>query len=186
MVSRPSPSLQARCSLRKHGGTRLITRRPLSGSRPLASVLGRARRASAARSALRVCRTTARAARRRCCEHHDHGSRHRYRRAARRTTRAGGAQDTFYVGNLKGVSRVYQQTFIDPYAVARPRPSQAPGARPAPATALPRLTCRGLSHASHLPSCLHAAPKAVLGARAPESFFNRNPSRNCYDSRIWS
>jgi hypothetical protein len=27
-----------------------------------------------------------------------------------------GAQDTFYVGNLKGVSRVYQQTFIDTYA----------------------------------------------------------------------
>jgi hypothetical protein len=25
----------------------------------------------------------------------------------------GGAQDTFYVGNLKGVGRVYQQTFID-------------------------------------------------------------------------
>jgi hypothetical protein len=31
-----------------------------------------------------------------------------------------GAQDTFYVGNLKGVGRVYQQTFIDTYAkVAR-------------------------------------------------------------------
>src|ERR671922_668121 len=27
----------------------------------------------------------------------------------------GGAQDTFYVGNLKGVGRVYQQTFIDTY-----------------------------------------------------------------------
>jgi hypothetical protein len=27
-----------------------------------------------------------------------------------------GAQDTFYVGNLKGVGRVYQQTFIDIYA----------------------------------------------------------------------
>ena len=26
------------------------------------------------------------------------------------------AQDTFYVGNLKGVGRVYQQTFIDTYA----------------------------------------------------------------------
>ena len=60
-------------------------------------------------------------------EHHDHGSRHRYRRAARRTTRAI-AEDTFYVGNLKGVGRVYQQTFIDTYAVARPLPSQAPGA----------------------------------------------------------
>ena len=24
-----------------------------------------------------------------------------------------GAQDTFYVGNLKGVGRIYQQTFID-------------------------------------------------------------------------
>jgi hypothetical protein len=27
-----------------------------------------------------------------------------------------GAQDTFYVGNLKGVGRVYQQTFIDLYS----------------------------------------------------------------------
>jgi hypothetical protein len=27
-----------------------------------------------------------------------------------------GAQDTFYLGNLKGVGRVYQQTFIDTYA----------------------------------------------------------------------
>src|SRR6187401_1450179 len=27
-----------------------------------------------------------------------------------------GAQDTFYVGNLKGVGRAYQQTFIDTYA----------------------------------------------------------------------
>jgi hypothetical protein len=30
--------------------------------------------------------------------------------------RAGcGAQDTFYVGNLKGVGRIYQQTFINSY-----------------------------------------------------------------------
>jgi hypothetical protein len=27
-----------------------------------------------------------------------------------------GAQDTFYVGNLKGLGRVYQQTFVDTYA----------------------------------------------------------------------
>ena len=27
-----------------------------------------------------------------------------------------GAQDTFYVGTLKGVGRIYQQTFIDPYS----------------------------------------------------------------------
>jgi hypothetical protein len=27
-----------------------------------------------------------------------------------------GAQDTYYVGNLKGVGRIYQQTFIDTYA----------------------------------------------------------------------
>jgi len=27
-----------------------------------------------------------------------------------------GSQDTFYVGNLKGVGRIYQQTFIDTYA----------------------------------------------------------------------
>jgi hypothetical protein len=35
-----------------------------------------------------------------------------------------GAQDTFCVGNLKGVGRVYQQTFIDTYAATgRPSPS---------------------------------------------------------------
>ena len=28
-----------------------------------------------------------------------------------------GAQDTFYVGNLKSVGRVYQQTFIDTYSL---------------------------------------------------------------------
>ena len=27
-----------------------------------------------------------------------------------------GAQDTFYVGNMKGVGQTYQQTFIDTYA----------------------------------------------------------------------
>ena len=27
-----------------------------------------------------------------------------------------GSQDTFYVGTLKGVGRIYQQTFIDTYA----------------------------------------------------------------------
>ena len=31
-----------------------------------------------------------------------------------------GAQDTFYVGNLKGVGRVYQQTFINTYAKTSP------------------------------------------------------------------
>jgi hypothetical protein len=64
------------------------------------------------------------------------------RRAARRATWAI-AEDTFDVGNLKGVGRVYQQTFIDAYAVARPLPSQARDARPAEATApLPRA-CAG-------------------------------------------
>ena len=27
-----------------------------------------------------------------------------------------GAQDTFYVGTLKGVGRIYQQTFINTYS----------------------------------------------------------------------
>ena len=27
-----------------------------------------------------------------------------------------GAQDTFYVGTLKGVGRIYQQTFVDTYS----------------------------------------------------------------------
>jgi len=30
-----------------------------------------------------------------------------------------GAQDTFYVGNMKGVGRIYQQTFIDTYSKVR-------------------------------------------------------------------
>jgi hypothetical protein len=30
-----------------------------------------------------------------------------------------GAQDTFYVGNLKGVGRIYQQTSIDTYTKVR-------------------------------------------------------------------
>jgi hypothetical protein len=28
-----------------------------------------------------------------------------------------GSQDTFYVGNLKGVGRIYQQTFVDTYFI---------------------------------------------------------------------
>ncbi len=52
-----------------------------------------------------------------------------------------GAQDTFYVGTLKGVGRIYQQTFLDTYtklAFAKlydrktpaggGRPTQRPGA----------------------------------------------------------
>ena len=27
-----------------------------------------------------------------------------------------GAQDTYYVGTIKGVGRIYQQTFIDTYS----------------------------------------------------------------------
>ena len=27
-----------------------------------------------------------------------------------------GSQDTFYVGNMKGVGRIYQQTFVDTYS----------------------------------------------------------------------
>jgi hypothetical protein len=27
-----------------------------------------------------------------------------------------GSQDTFYVGNMKGVGRIYQQAFVDTYA----------------------------------------------------------------------
>jgi transposase InsO family protein len=47
-----------------------------------------------------------------------------------------GAQDTFYVGTLKGVGRIYQQTFIDTYAkvgFAKLVRSQDPGDRGGPA-----------------------------------------------------
>jgi hypothetical protein len=45
--------------------------------------------------------------------------------------------------NLKGVGRVYQQTFIDAYAGARPLPSQALRVRPAEATAPLPQACAG-------------------------------------------
>jgi hypothetical protein len=40
------------------------------------------------------------------------------RPAARSTAHPGtlGSQDTFYVGTLKGVGRIYQQTYVDTYA----------------------------------------------------------------------
>ena len=49
-----------------------------------------------------------------------------------------GAQDTFYVGTMKGVGRIYQQTFIDTYAkiafatstIARPRSPRPSPQRP--------------------------------------------------------
>lgn len=34
-----------------------------------------------------------------------------------------GSQDTFYVGNLKGVGRSYQQTFVDTYSRNQLMPS---------------------------------------------------------------
>lgn len=36
-----------------------------------------------------------------------------FERRVSRLLRYCGAQDTFYVGNMKGVGRIYQQTFID-------------------------------------------------------------------------
>ena len=56
-----------------------------------------------------------------------------------------GAQDTFYVGNMKGVGRIYQQTFIDTYAKVAfaklydrktPITAAAPGAAETPARIL--------------------------------------------------
>jgi hypothetical protein len=43
-----------------------------------------------------------------------------------------GSQDTFYVGTLKGVGRIYQQTYVDTYAKVdsascmRPKPPSQP------------------------------------------------------------
>lgn len=46
-----------------------------------------------------------------------------------------GSQNTFYVGNLKGVGRIYQQTFVDTYSkVAHCKLYVSK-------TQLPRLTC---------------------------------------------
>jgi len=38
-----------------------------------------------------------------------------------------GAQDTFYVGTLKGVGRIYQQTFIDAIALPTISPGRQSG-----------------------------------------------------------
>ncbi len=44
-----------------------------------------------------------------------------------------GAQDTFYVGTLKGVGRIYQQTFVDTYSkVASPSSTTARRRSPPP------------------------------------------------------
>src|SRR5215210_2241363 len=62
-----------------------------------------------------------------------------------------GAQDTFYVGHMKGVGRIYQQTFIDTYskvalaklgACPRTRRSRDPGDRKTPLTAADLLNDR--------------------------------------------
>jgi hypothetical protein len=37
-----------------------------------------------------------------------------------------GSQDTFYVGTLKGVWRIYQQTFVDTYSKVALQSSTAP------------------------------------------------------------
>ena len=43
------------------------------------------------------------------------------------------AYDTFYVGNMKGVGRIYQQTFIDTYAkVSKLSPSSMTARRRSP------------------------------------------------------
>jgi hypothetical protein len=56
-----------------------------------------------------------------------------------------GAQDTFHVGTLKGAGRVYQQTFIDTYAI---------GLRPIPGGMSAQLT------GSASPSCTTARPRS--------------------------
>jgi hypothetical protein len=40
-----------------------------------------------------------------------------------------GSQDTFYVGTLKGVGRVYQQTYVDTYSARSRTPSSTPPRR---------------------------------------------------------
>jgi hypothetical protein len=65
------------------------------------------------------------------------------------------AQDTFYVGNLKGVGRVYQQTFIDTYAKVGCAKLYD---RKTPITAADLLNDRVIpffdSHGSHIASCV--------------------------------
>lgn len=62
-----------------------------------------------------------------------------------------GSQDTFYVGNLKGVGRIYQQTFVDTYckvAFCKLYTTKTP--LTAADTASTRKYCRSLSfYAAH-------------------------------------
>ena len=82
-----------------------------------------------------------------------------------------GAQDTFYVGNMKGVGRIYQQTFIDTYAkVAFAKLYD----RKTPITAADLLNDRVLPFYA----ARHSAPR-VLTDRGTE--FCGNPERHEYE-----
>lgn len=95
-----------------------------------------------------------------------------------------GAQDTFYVGTLKGVGRIYQQTFIDTYAkvgfarretLARARRRRDPGAVTTAITAADLLNDRVLPFYEG-----HGIPLSrVLTDRGSE--YCGNPERHEYE-----
>jgi Winged helix-turn helix len=84
-----------------------------------------------------------------------------------------GAQDTFYVGNMKGVGRIYQQTFIDTYCkVALAKLYD----RKTPITAADLLNDRVLSFfAEHCFACspIAAANSAATPSTTSTSFISR-------------
>jgi transposase InsO family protein len=84
----------------------------------------------------------------------------------------GGAQDTFYVGTLEGVGRIYQQTFIDTYSkVAFVKLSD----RKTPLTAADFLTDRGVPFFD-----AHEVPRSrVLPDRGTE--YCGSPERHEYE-----
>jgi hypothetical protein len=68
-----------------------------------------------------------------------------------------GAQDTFYVGTMKGVGRIHQQTLIDTYAeVAFAKLCTAPGSLD-----------KWLAYAARLSVCSFQAARAASGLRWP-------------------
>ena len=95
-----------------------------------------------------------------------------------------GAQDTFYVGTLKGVGRIYQQTFVDTYAkvgfakretLARARRRRDPGAVTTAITAADLLNDRVLPFYEG-----HGIPLSrVLTDRGSE--YCGNPERHEYE-----
>ena len=84
-----------------------------------------------------------------------------------------GAQDTFYVGTLKGVGRIYQQTFVDTYAKVGFAKLYD---RKTPLTAADLLNDRVMPLARRATRC-SSSPSRAIPIRTCRSDAERNPPR---------